>query len=115
MNILLVIAQKEIEESIKRQLLFIFPDWKFNFKEAGSVRQAIIQLSASNIKDTNLIICDLNLREGDGLELINYLAISKFKKIPLAVTNVTYFRSFQLVKSIFLVSSSIASVFISPL
>lgn len=100
MNILLVIAQKEIEESIKKQLVFIFPDWKFNFKEAGSVGQAIIQLSASNIKDTNLIICDLNLREGDGLELINYLAISKFKKIPLAVTNVTDFRTFQLVKSI---------------
>ena len=100
MNILLVKTQKILKESIKEQLTFFFPDWKFNFKEAGSVTQAIVQLSACNIKDTDLVICDLNLHKGDGLELINYLAISKFKKIPLAVTNVTDFRTFQLVKSI---------------
>lgn len=100
MNILLVKTQKILKESIKEKLTFFFPDWKFNFKEAGSVTQAIVQLSACNIKDTDLVICDLNLHKGDGLELINYLAISKFKKIPLAVTNVTDFRTFQLVKSI---------------
>ena len=100
MNILLVKTQKILKESIKEQLTFFFPDWKFNFKEAESVIQAIVQLSACNIKGTDLVICDLNLHKGDGLELINYLAISKFKKIPIAVTNVVDFRNFQLVKSI---------------
>ncbi|EAS42978.1 diguanylate cyclase [Photobacterium profundum] len=103
MKILIVDDQTFIREAIKSELASVDPLQKFIFFEAdcGNSAIALLEQSALNTEpEFDLIITDLKMENGDGLAIINYMATTKSKNIPLVIVSSSDQRTLDLIGNI---------------
>lgn len=103
MNILIVDDQAFIREIIMREFCQVAPSTLFHFKEADCGNTAIKILSESPIDVStqfDLVIADLKMENGDGLAIINHMATTRSREIPLAIVSSSDKRTLELVGNI---------------
>jgi EAL domain-containing protein (putative c-di-GMP-specific phosphodiesterase class I) len=89
MRVLIIDDQRFIREAIKAEFKRQLYDLEVCFYEAECGNEAIELMrwqSQQEAAPLDLIIADLKMENGDGLDVINFMAVSEFSaKIPLAV------------------------------
>lgn len=103
MNILIVDDQAFIRASIKNELLALDSDHNFKIFEADGGNEAIELMEKHAIHGLevfDLVIADLKMDNGDGLAVINHLATTKNKSIPLAIISSSDIRTLELISNI---------------
>lgn len=103
MKILIVDDQTFIREAIKSELVGKDPLQNFIFFEADCGNSAITLLEQSALNtepEFDLIITDLKMENGDGLAIINYMATTKSKNIPLVIVSSSDQRTLDLIGNI---------------
>ncbi|WP_394203038.1 EAL domain-containing protein [Shewanella waksmanii] len=103
MNILIVDDQAFIREVIKQEFCKIDPEKQFHFQEANCGNTAINILNNRPIDPAaqiDLVIADLKMENGDGLAIINHMATTGSREIPLAIVSSSDKRTLELVSNI---------------
>lgn len=103
MKILIVDDQAFIREAIKSELVGKDSLQNFIFFEADCGNSAIVLLEQSTLNtepEFDLIITDLKMENGDGLAIINYMATTKSKNIPLVIVSSSDQRTLDLIGNI---------------
>lgn len=103
MKILIVDDQEFVRETIKSEFSLVAPEVNFDFQEADSGNKAIDILkenSLSILPTIELVIADLKMENGDGLAIINHMATSRSREIPLAIVSSSDKRTLELIGNI---------------
>ncbi|QQX81319.1 EAL domain-containing response regulator [Shewanella sp. KX20019] len=103
MKVLIVDDQLFVRETIKSELSLVAPEVKFDFHEADCGNKAIEMLENKYIDELpaiELVIADLKMENGDGLAIINHMATTRSREIPLAIVSSSDKRTLELIGSI---------------
>ncbi|GIU33087.1 EAL domain-containing response regulator [Shewanella schlegeliana] len=103
MNVLIVDDQTFIREIIKREFCQVAPDTEFHFQEADCGNTAIKILSEAPLNVSyqfDLVIADLKMENGDGLAIINHMATTRSREIPLVIVSSSDKRTLELIGNI---------------
>ncbi|MCL1056774.1 EAL domain-containing response regulator [Shewanella gelidimarina] len=103
MKILIVDDQAFVRETIKSEFIQIAPEVSFDFHEADCGNKAIEMLEHNSLSDLptiELVIADLKMENGDGLAIINHMATTRSREIPIAIVSSSDKRTLELIGNI---------------
>lgn len=103
MKVLIVDDQTFVREIIKTEFTMVAPDVSFDFHEADCGNRAIEMLEQNSLKELtaiDLVIADLKMENGDGLAIINHMATTRSRDIPLAIVSSSDKRTLELIGNI---------------
>lgn len=103
MKVLIVDDQLFVRETIKSEFFLVAPGVQFDFHEANCGNKAIEMLEKNYIDELpaiELVIADLKMENGDGLAIINHMATTRSREIPLAIVSSSDKRTLELIGNI---------------